>query len=197
MTYATWDPANKSSKVTLSSGNLVATETSGSEGWGAVRSTIGVTTGKWYWEVTVTQVNLNRGDQLGVGNESLTNFDDFPGHTANGWVKLTFGNTYAGKMNNNLEAPFVGALADGDVLGWYLDVGAGTIGMILNGVDKGIMYSGLTGTTIYAIWGSGSIGTGIATANFGASAFTYSVPSGYNPGLYELPFSPFPSHYNT
>lgn len=199
-TYATWDSANKSSLIVLSSGDLVATSGHSGDAWEAVRSTIGKATGRWYWETTVTQINVTRGDMYGVANASVTNFDDYPAHTANGWCKLSSGFSFAGKMTNNTETAFVGGLSNGDVLGWYLDADTGTIGMILNGVDKGEMYSGLSGT-IYAIFGSGTLstGTGVVTANFGASAFVYTPPSGYNSGLYtgeDVPFSPFPSHYN-
>lgn len=51
-TYATWNPADKSADITLSLGNLKATQTTSS--WDSVRSTIGKTSGKWYWEYTMT-----------------------------------------------------------------------------------------------------------------------------------------------
>ena len=175
-TYATWDSANKGAKVTLSGGDLVATETSASEGWGTVRSTIGVTSGKYYWEVTVTQVNASRGDQYGIVNDTVSDWSVSPGYNAGGWAKITFGGG-DGKFHNNTQEAFDGNQTTGDVYGFYLDATAGTIGVTVNGVDKGIMYTGLSGTTFYAAFGSGSIGTGVATANFGATAFKYRPPT--------------------
>lgn len=57
----------------------------------------------------------------------------------------------------------------------------GTISFYKNDVLQG-SYSGLTGTQ-FALW-EAFTPTGIGTANFGATPFAYSVPSGYNSGLY-------------
>lgn len=52
--YATWNPADKGGGVILLNGNRsVSLSTTPTDG-GSVRSTIGKSSGKWYWEVTVT-----------------------------------------------------------------------------------------------------------------------------------------------
>src|SRR5690242_10283612 len=48
-TYATWNPADKGTGVTLSNGNLTIVGTGVSQNF--ARSTIGKSSGKWYWEV--------------------------------------------------------------------------------------------------------------------------------------------------
>lgn len=53
VTYATWNPSDKSANVTLSNGNLTATITANTAFYGA-RATIGKSSGKWYWEQTVS-----------------------------------------------------------------------------------------------------------------------------------------------
>ena len=50
ITYATWNPSDKGTNITLSNGNLTVAK--GNAGWESVRATIGVSSGKWYWEVT-------------------------------------------------------------------------------------------------------------------------------------------------
>src|SRR5690606_27738602 len=54
-TYATWNPSDKSSLITLSNGNLTATR-SGANGNRLVRATIARSTGKEYFEVTVNTI---------------------------------------------------------------------------------------------------------------------------------------------
>lgn len=47
------------------------------------------------------------------------------------------------------------------------------------------MYTGLTGNIFAIVNGLNNVGTSNGgTANFGATPFAYSVPSGYNAGLY-------------
>ena len=75
---------------------------------------------------------------------------------------------------------FGAAYTTNDVIGIALDMTAGTVEFFLNGSSQGIAYSGLTGT-VYAA--AGEDGQQI-TANFGASAFAFAVPAGFNSGLY-------------
>ncbi len=51
LSFATLNPSDKGSAVTLSNSNLTATFSGGN---GAVRATIGKSSGKWYWEIAVT-----------------------------------------------------------------------------------------------------------------------------------------------
>lgn len=67
-------------------------------------------------------------------------------------------------------------------VGMALDVGAGTLAVYSNGVLTGTQH--FTAGTLSNITVSIESPIGSITANFGASAFTYSVPSGYNSGLY-------------
>lgn len=188
-TYATWDSANKDSSVTLSNGDLTANQgNDGGPRWGTVRSTIGKTSGKWYWELTMTQWDNPWGGMHGICNAGFTNWNNYLGNSASGWAKIDQG-FGAGKMHNGTGEDFAPTVtAAGSVMGFYLDVDAGTIGFIdPAGTDRGIMYTDtdITGGINYAATGAGGGATHmIITANFGASAFTHSVPSGYNAGLY-------------
>lgn len=174
--YATWNPADKANNLTLSGGNLVSTV----GGLGCARSTISKASGKWYFEVTNTSASGNYA-VIGAcdGTTSLATFAGFPPE-ALGYYFNT-GVTF----HNNIESPYDSAGASvGQTVGCYFDVGAGSVGFITPRGDKGIAITGLTGP-LFAIIGTGSGATdGSKTANFGATAFVYTPPTGYNAGLY-------------
>lgn len=178
VTYATWNPSDKGTGITLSNGNLTAA--ANTTGWHGVRSTISKTSGKWYWEITV---NATAEHMNGIANSSVT-LDRVSGNFAD----ETSGNVYlywtdGNKTSGGSSAPAYGAAyASGDVIGVAMDMDGGTITFYKNNSSQGQAFSGITGTR-YAFFGSGSSSASV-TANFGASAFAYAVPSGFNAGLY-------------
>lgn len=178
ITYATWNPSDKGTGITLSGNDLTAA--ANTTGWHGVRSTVSKTSGKWYWEITV---NATAEHMNGIANSSVT-LDRGSGNYAD----ETSGNVYlywtdGTKTSGGSSAPAYGATyASGDVIGVAMDMDGGTITFYKNNSSQGQAFSGITGTR-YAFFGSGSSSTSV-TANFGASAFTYAVPSGYNAGLY-------------
>lgn len=169
--YATWNPADKGANVSLSNGNLTALNVAGSNE--LVRSTLGKSTGKWYWELTVGAVRQD----LGVANasESLTTFT---GASANS----TGYNSSGSIFRNSSVLASVAAYAPGDVIGIALDMTAGTVAFYKNNVLQ-YTATGLTGT-MYAAGGGTSSSPSSVTANFGATALVYSPPAGFNAGLY-------------
>ena len=173
ITYATLNPSDKASNVTLSNGNLTAATSSSA--WGVARSTIGKSSGKWYWEYTFTSGAASF--LVGVANSSAS-LTTYVGGDANGWGYYKGGNKY----NNNTNSAYGATYAQGDVIGVALDMDGGTITMYKNNVSQGTMYTGLTGT-LYAAVSQDLTGQTI-TCNFGASLMTYTAPSGYNQGLY-------------
>ncbi len=177
MAYATWNPSDKGTGVVLSNGNLTFT-TPGNFTYPSVRATIGKSAGKWYWELSSSG---NTGSMNGAG-KSTAALTSYPGTDANGWG-LYWSN--GSKYNNGAATAYASAIANGVVVGVKLDMDAGTISFVVGGVDKGIAFSGLTGT-VYPMGGTGVGGSAsVVTANFGASAFTYTVPAGYNAGVFD------------
>lgn len=143
--YATW---GNTLEMVLSGGDLIATQTDSTENTSVV-STIGKSTGKWYWEISVTDT------------------------------------TFFGVMIGDTLPP---------VTSWRRTLNVGVVGGIALDMDSGIAYfyknnvldatrTGLTGT-IYAMAQAYSTGAVAVTANFGATAFVYAPPVGYNSGLY-------------
>lgn len=181
ITYATWNPADKAAAVVLSGGNLIATIT-GQESM--VRSTVGVSSAsannKPYWEITVN-VNSTSNTAIGIAQASAL-LNNYSGQNLQSYGIFDGGGGYL----------FGGALAgsgyltytNGDVIGFALDMVAGTLMVTKNNVAMGSGITGLTGT----YYATTSIGTTISlnqcTANFGASPFAGTVPVGYFHGLY-------------
>ena len=172
ITYATRNPSDKSSDITLSGSDLVATNTTAS--WDSVRSTVGVSSGKWYREYTLAGSDWF----VWIGNLSatLTNHVWFDAN----WRSYYFSS--GEKVNNNTYTAYWATWTGTDTIAVALDMDAGTITMYKNNVSQWTMYTWLTGT-IYAMIGVYGIGTSV-TANFWASAMTYSPPVWYNTWLY-------------
>lgn len=175
ISYATWNPSDKAAGVTLSNGNLSAERNASLS---SVRSTIGKATGKWYWEILLNTA-ANQGTCVANSTFSLT--ADI-GASLDVW---TFYEDDGSWYHNGFVGGPTVASADGDIIGVLLDMNAGELRLQKNGVNinsGNALFTGITGT-IYALFGAQNLACK-CTANFGASAFTYTVPSGYNSGLY-------------
>jgi hypothetical protein len=187
--YATWNPSDKGSEITLSSNNNVATKSGSGSSFASsgIRSTIGKSSGKWYWEYVYTEDGGSNWPVVGVGNLSA-NMSDHVGSDTNGW------GVYAPdgyKYYNDIGSSYGTSFTQGDVIGVALNMDTGKVWFSKNGTwmnsgdpaaGTNEAFSGLTGT-IYAfivMYQPGSIWT----AKFGATALSYVAPSGYKSGLY-------------
>lgn len=184
LTYATLNPADKGSNISLSGGDLVFSSSSGT--WNSVRGTQGKAAGKWYFYVRLTSFPGGSNIICGVGTTSAST-GNYPGSNSSGW----------GVQDN-------GALTNGGIVGsagisWAandyvqiaLDVAAGKLWFGKNGTwvgdpaaGTGSSFTGVSGT-LFPLVGSatGSSAAG-GTCNFGATAFVHGAPSGFNPGWY-------------
>lgn len=178
-TYATWNPADKGVNSTLTNGNLTAT---GVNTNGSARSTIGVSSGKWYWELT-SPANTGgpRSPITGVALAAAS-LANYPGSDASGWGYYGLNSR---KINAGTQTAYGTGWASVDVIGMALDADARTIEVFRNGASMGVMFTGITAGTLYAMTGgdTGSIASQV-TANFGATPFVYAPPTGFNAGLY-------------
>ena len=182
-TYATWSTTDKDTAgITLSGGNLTVSGDANPRR-GRANMSFGVG-GKWYWEILVSTVGTS-GFGIANGTWSVTT----SGYLGND-VNATGIYSSAGDFYYNGGVIFnVGALAASDRLMLAFDQSTGNFWMGKNGTwwNSGNPGTGtspnktVSGSTWYPAYDTRS---STSTVNFGASAFTYSVPSGFNSGVY-------------
>jgi len=172
--YCTWNRLGTST-YTLANGNLDASFSGGTTN--LVFGTIGVTSGKWYWEIQPTSSVYGMFGIVDLGvSESLMNYAQAGGlylDQGSGTLYGQLGGSFSG-------ASYASAIAVNDIVGVALDMDNGNVTFYKNGVSLGVANtSTLVGKTIAA--GYGNAGAATATSvNFGQRAFANSnVPSGY------------------
>jgi len=174
--YATWNALDQSG-ATINNGNLFAEITSGQ-----VRSTLGMTTGKWYWEVTAASGGYQ---MIGVtvldapiGSADWQNALGYAYYAANGF-----------KYNAGSSSSFGSTYTNNDVIGVALDADTGKIWFAKNGTwqasgnpaagtNAAFTASSLVGRPFAAFFNTAGIQSSI-NANFGQRAFSYTAPSGF------------------
>jgi hypothetical protein len=177
LTYATWDPAKKGSSMTLSNGNLTSTITGST--WQSALATIGKSSGKWYWEIKFEGTQGGTDLIGGVGLSTIT-LASYLGSDANGY---SYYNGSPGiKINNGTQTNVNTTFTVNDVIGYKLDMDGGSLAVQKNGIDVATLFTGLSGT-FYPAYSQINTGNQL-TVNFGATAFAYTVPSGFNAGVY-------------
>ncbi len=177
VTYATFNPSDKSANITLSGWDL--TMSNATNAWSCARATIGKSSWKWYWEITnSTTSNSYWSRGIGKATATLSNHVWFD---ANAWWWYNDGVSTL-KFNNNSSSSYGSLSASGVVIWFALDMDTGTLTCYKNNVSQWVMYSSLSGTfypqcAVYWAWPT-------ITANFWASTMAYTAPSGYNQWLY-------------
>lgn len=174
VTYATWNPADKSTHITLSGWNLIATHDTNAS-WDAVRSTISKSSWKWYWEYTVTAWTSA---MWGIGKVWATLLS-YLGSDTN-W----YGYYTTGQKTNWWLSAYWASYAPWDIIGVAMDMDAWEITFYKNNVSQWLAWSWTTWTefamcSVINPWTPSEI-----TANFGATAFVYTPPAWYNYWLY-------------
>ena len=190
MTVITFDPTTASANITLSGGNLTATATGSGEI--AAFSTYAMVTGKYYFEFTINSAaSINT--MCGV-SQITTTTAELNGSGGNYFAvyKYANGDCFVGSSGSPVFTS-IGAFTTGIVVGVALDltdnrawlkVGTG----FWNGNSSATPTTATTGYDISALVGTNGLCAIVSfnasssesiTANFGASSYTYSMPTGF------------------
>jgi hypothetical protein len=170
--YAVLNPLNSDTNVSLSQANLQITTTTGS--YQATTGTMGVSSGKWYWEVNVSTNGL--GCIIGIANLAFGKASQYVGQTAGSYG---YYGSNGNKYNNGSGTTYGATYGNGNVIGVALDLDGGTLTFYKDNVSQGTAYSSLAGTFVPAIANDLTLAI-TAFANFGQRPFTYTPPSGYS-----------------
>lgn len=184
--FTTWDAAKKGSSVVLSGGNLSAAPLTGQ----SVGTILGLATGKWYHELNVdaqgstafhgmgnSTFDFTINGELGAGNLGTLAYDsigrvwDTAGSVVGTYSTFTTGDKLMFAIDIPNNKWWVGKNGIWQNAG---NPAAGTGAAVTSGISAATWYAGA----------STNAGVGGATLNAGASAFTYTVPAGFNAGLY-------------
>jgi hypothetical protein len=160
--YCTWNPLFTNSAFSISNGNLDLTTSSVYNTICA--STFGLSSGKWYWEITI---NSGAGAGIGVCT-SAVNLANFLGGTSASRSYDWTGQKYPG------GASYGASYTVGDIIGVAIDVDAGTLVYYKNGVSQGTAFTDLAGSTWFPAIGDQGAGADVViSANFGQRPFAY------------------------
>jgi hypothetical protein len=170
------------STPTVSNANLrVVTP---STGGGLIRGTIGVSSGKWYWEATLT--SQAQYAQTGITSVQYTASAYSYLEQVPGAMYFIHGNKGTGPTGTNVA--YGSTVADGDVVGVALDMDAGTLTFYKNGVSMGTAFTSISGTYLPSFGDSANSISSTFDVNFGQRPFAYTIPSGFKSlNTYNLP----------
>jgi len=180
--YCTWNPLDKDTNVTLANGNLDLTAYNQ-----GVYATWSLTSGKWYYELTLIDPYNGGGSINFWGYHGLIGVQ----RSAAGLNVSSFSGIYCNTDTADNNAPGIYQLgtrilayttfANSDIIGLAADIDNKTLTIYRNGT---VIRSNITLANIstFYIW-SGMNGTsgdpGTTSVNFGQRPFAYPAPSGF------------------
>jgi hypothetical protein len=180
--YATANPLLKTSQITLSEGNLQIGASSAD--YGIVSGTIGMSSGKWYWECTTTSTGT--GNVFGIVSLLSSAFSSFT--SANRSQAAGFWGVQQGFSPRENGSAVSGTAPSGTVAMFAVDVDAqkywyGVDGTWWNSGDPAAgtnaTSSNLTAGQTWHPYNELRSTTPVHTMNFGQRAFAYTPPTGY------------------
>jgi hypothetical protein len=169
--YCTLNPLKYGGDIQApTNGNLDVTSVGSATG--KILGTIGVSSGKWYWEC-VPNSSANIAFGITKDNTVLANY---PGQDAVDYSYHSDGSKYS----NNSGSAYGATFTTNDVIGVAFDADNGTLTFYKNNSSQGQAYSGLTSGPYFPMVGDPSSTPDIsATVNFGQRPFAYTAPSGF------------------
>jgi hypothetical protein len=182
--YCTANPLD-SGGVTCSNGNLkIAFPTNGQ--YNSIRSTIGISTGKWYWEAVSSDIEaLNPRGFVGIANSATTLTNAFIGSTSGSWG---YYNSGAEIYNNNANTAYGSQWLANAIIGVAFDADNGKLWFSINGTypNSGNPAAGtnagassIPSSTYFPAFSMLGSNQGTFDLNFGQRPFAYTAPSGF------------------
>ena len=176
--YATLNPLSKGEQITLSNGNLDWVASSTTPAWETRYSfsSIGVSSGKWYIEASITDIGTSQ-TYLGIITaENAANLTSTSlGGQASGWGYYVTGDIYnSASIIDSTPASYT----TGDVIGIALDVDSRTVAFYKNGVQQGSTVTSLTADKAW-FFVANSYSNATQSWNFGQRPFAYTPPTGF------------------
>ena len=173
--YATMNPIDVSGTggvgMVLSNGNLQLTGQASN--WRTTKASIGMSSGKWYFETTVTSISGSPlYAQVGIATQFATT-DNYLYVSAFGWAYINTGD----KGNNNSVSAYGATWTTNDVIGVAFDADVGTLTFYKNGTSQGTAFSGLTSGPYF--FAASMYDPSVMQVNFGQRPFAYTAPSGF------------------
>jgi len=177
--YAVLNPL--STLYTVTAGNLDFTYTNSTSGVWYLKGTLAVSSDKYYWEVTPTNVgaglNISIGIILSTNTQTNTTTINL---VTDGYVYHSDGNKYSG-AGGTTGVAYGATYTNNDVIGVALDLTAGTLVFYKNNVSQGTAFTGLTSSYMLLICShlGGTSRTVAGSVNAGQRPFTYTPPTGF------------------
>jgi hypothetical protein len=181
--FAVLNPLDYSNGAPIN-GNLALSNSASTNYYGA-RATFGLSSGKWYWEQTIVTLSTQNASNAqidggvclstytlssGIGSAGSWGFQNSNGSATNSW-----------KFDNGTGTNTFTIFGAGDIAGFALDMGAGTLAVYRNNTLQFTCSTSLAGNTVFPVgWAYAASGQSASCAiNFGQRPFTYTPPTGF------------------
>ena len=177
--FCTWNPVAQSTvvngTVTRSNGNLTSTDGGTTYGLASI-GTIASTTGKFYWEVTMTSAGGTYGN---IGVVDLNSPLGAGTHT--GIIYSQSGNKGSGSgvFASSGSTGYGATYTTGDIIGVALDLTGGSITFYKNNTSQGVAYTGISGNYTPAVGDGQNTTSYTFDLNCGQRPFAYTPPTGF------------------
>ena len=184
--FATLNPLNMGTRITLSEGNLQQSTSASTSSSCRVASTIAVSSGKWYCEY---KASSGTNGLVGIYATTENPTDGFIGSTSKSYGYYSNGTKYT----NNSGSSYGASWTTNDIIGIAFDADNGTLTFYKNGTSQGTAFTSIPNDFYYFAQGDSTNTTWTGQFNFGSPMysansytdgagrgnFSYAVPSGY------------------
>jgi len=182
--YAVLNPLITGNVVTPTNANLTSSVSAGTNAYFSSAGTIAISTGKWYWECSITARDAGAGQwfQFGIVSSTTTYSNNAIGYSGNMSNAYAYYNDGSKAGNGTGTAGYGATFTTSDIIGIAFDSDAGTITFYKNNVSQGQAFSGISSSLswlpIIQIYGSTGAANTVAI-NFGQRPFAYTPPTGF------------------